>query len=130
MKKIILLAAVAIAATSCQESLEDRAAREAQDFTRKNCPMKLGNGITTDSLVFDKTTLTLHYCMTVSGPADTTAIQNTTIRKDMIDGLKGNTSVRGYKDAGYNFMYTFYSEKHKGQKLYEINITQKDYSTK
>lgn len=130
MKKIILFAAVALAAASCQESLEDRAAREAQEFTRKNCPMKLGNGITTDSLVFNRTSHTLHYCMTVSGPADTTAIRQTTIQKDMIDGLKGNTSVRSYKDAGYNFMYTFYSEKHKGMKLYEINITPKDYSTK
>ena len=62
MKKIILFAAaVAMLAVSCQESLEDRAAREAQEFTRKNCPMKLGNGITTDSMVFDKVTLTLHY---------------------------------------------------------------------
>lgn len=131
MKKIILFAAAAaMLAVSCQESLEDRAAREAQEFTRKNCPMKLGNGITTDSMVFDKSTLTLHYCMTISGQADTTAIRNTDIKKDMVEGLKGNTAVRPYKDAGYNFQYTFYSEKHKGLKLYEVKITKKDYSTK
>lgn len=127
MKKILLAAVAALSMTACQESLEDRAAREAWEYTRKNCPRKVSDMITNDSLTFDKSTRTLHYYMTVSGAADTTAIRESQLRHDMIEGLKGTTSVRNYKDAGFNFMYTFYSTKHPGTKTYEINITPKDY---
>lgn len=128
MKKILMLASVALLAASCQESLEDRAAREARDFTRKNCPVKQSDVITTDSLVFDKATLTLHYCLSLSGAADTTAIRKDELRRDMVKALKGNTSIKKYKEAGYNFRYTFYSTKHKGMTLYDVNITKKDYT--
>lgn len=129
MKKILLLAAVALAAASCQESLEDRAAREAREFTRKNCPAKTSDVVTTDSLVFDEPTLTLHYCMSVSGAADTTAILRDQLRRDMVAALKGNTAIQRYKEAGYNFKYTFHSTKHRGKVLYETTITPKDYNT-
>ena len=114
---------------SCQESLEERAAREAREFTRKNCPMKIDEGLTTDSLVFDEPTLTLHYCMTLSGKLDTTAILKDEMRRSMVDNVKGNMALRPYKEAGYSFMYTFYSEKHKGMKIFETKIAKKDYAT-
>ncbi len=129
MKKMILLAAAAICAVSCQESLEERAAREAREFTDKNCPAKMSDAVTTDSLVFDAPTLTLHYCMSVSGPADTTAILKDQLRRDMVAALKGNTAIQRYKEAGFNFKYTFCSTKHKGEVLYETTITPKDYGT-
>lgn len=127
MKKILLLASAALLAASCQESLEERAAREARDFTRKNCPVKLSDVMTTDSLVFDKQTLTLQYYLSVSGSADTTAILKDQLRKDMVESLKGNTSIQKYKEAGYNFKYTFCSTKHKGSILFETTISKKDY---
>ena len=96
-----------IALSACQESLEDRAAREAKEYTEKNCPVQINEAIVTDSMTFDKQTLTLHYYLSVKGPADTTAIANSEIKEDMIKALRGTTSVRPYKEAGYNFMYTF-----------------------
>ncbi len=127
MKKFLFLASAAIVLAACQESLEERAAREARDFTRKNCPVKLSDVITTDSLVFHENTLTLHYCLSLSGVADTTAILKDELRKDMVKALKGNMAIQKYKEAGYNFRYTFYSTKHKGQILYDANFTPKDY---
>ena len=128
MKKTIILAAATVCLAACQESLEDRAAREAQEFTRKNCPVQVTEVLTNDSLAFDRQTLTLHYFYTLSGAADTTAIQQTDLRSDMVKQLKGTTSVRPFKEAGYNFMYTFHSAKNKGKVLYEVNITKKDYN--
>ena len=128
MRKTIMIAAAAMALAACQESLDDRAAREAREFTEKNCPVQISEAITTDSLTFDKQTKTLHYYLSVRGVADTTAIAGSDVHADMIKSLKGNTSVRAYKEAGYNFMYTFFSTKHSGKKLYEINITKQDYN--
>ena len=126
-RKTIMLAAAALALSACQESLEDRAAREAKEYTEKNCPVQINEAIVTDSMTFDKQTLTLHYYLSVKGPADTTAIANSEIKEDMIKALRGTTSVRPYKEAGYNFMYTFHSTKHPGKKLFETNITKNDY---
>lgn len=128
MKKILLAASLVVALCSCQESLEERAAREANDFTRKNCPVKISDVLTTDSLVFDKATHTLHYCLSVSGSADTTVIRKDVLRADMVKSLKSNTAIRNYKDAGYTFKYTFFSTKHRGMVLCEVIITNKDYS--
>ena len=89
--------------------------------------MQINEAIVTDSMTFDKQTLTLHYYLSVKGPADTTAIANSEIKEDMIKALRGTTSVRPYKEAGYNFMYTFHSTKHPGKKLFETNITKNDY---
>ena len=127
MKKFLFLASAAILLTACQESLEDRAAREASEFTRKNCPVRISDVITIDILVFDKSTLTLRYCMTANGVADTTALSKTTLRQDMVKALKGNPQIRPYKEAGYKFRYSFFSAKHKGQILYDITISKKDY---
>ena len=109
-----MLAAAALALSACQESLEDRAAREAKEYTEKNCPVQINEAIVTDSMTFDKQTLTLHYYLSVKGPADTTAIANSEIKEDMIKALRGTTSVRPYK-------------KHPGEKLFETTITKNDY---
>lgn len=130
MKKFLLLAMTAVLAASCQESIEDRAAREAREFTRKNCPMRISDVVTTDSLVFDKDTKTLHYYMSLKGDADTTALLKDNIRKSMVEGVKGNTETRPYKDAEFNFQYTYYSTKHNGQILCDVKITPKDYKQK
>lgn len=129
MKKILLLAALAITAASCQESLEDRAEREAREFTEKNCPVQLTSAITSDSLVFERDTKTLHYYMSVRGDADTIPLQYSgNIEEDMIMAIKSNTSVIPYKEARYKFKYTYLSTKHPGQVIYEMTITADEYT--
>ena len=53
MKKIIVFATLALFMVSCQESLEDRCAREAKEYTDKNCPAKMDTNIIMDSLTFE-----------------------------------------------------------------------------
>ena len=59
MKKCILGVLSILTLCACHESLEDRAAREAADFTKKNCPMKVSEGITIASMVFGRALITL-----------------------------------------------------------------------
>ena len=61
MKKYWILAIIAYMSTACQESLEDRCARESKEYTKKNCPVKIDNNTTLDSLTFERETHTLHY---------------------------------------------------------------------
>ena len=85
MKKIWLFVVFALLLAACQESLEDRCAREAKDYTRKNCPVKLDNTTTLDSMTFERETHTLHYYYRLTGVAD----QDTLLQQiDMVGMLK------------------------------------------
>ena len=55
---------------SCHESLEERAARECKEYTERNCPQQLGNGVVYDSLTFEIPTQTVHHHYSVTGEAD------------------------------------------------------------
>ena len=113
---------------ACQETLEERCVREAKEYTKKNCPAPIGNGVTIDSMSFDVATHTLIYLYTLDGAADdSTVIHNSNPKDLMLQQLKNATSMKPYKDAGYNFRYTYYSTKHKGTKLFEVTFQEKDY---
>ena len=46
---------------SCQETLEERAEREAHDYTEKHCPAPIAYQVTMDSMTFDKASHTFAY---------------------------------------------------------------------
>ena len=128
MKKIWLFVVFICLFTACQESLEDRCAREAQEYTRKNCPIKLDNTTILDSMTFERTTHTIHYYYRLTGVADNDSILQ------MIDAigplkqeLKNATSLRIYKENKYRFAYTFHSEKDPQKVLIDVVFTDKDY---
>ena len=54
-KKLIYIGIFASLLVSCTESLEDKAAREAKEYTEKYCPTPYVNDARTDSAAFDKT---------------------------------------------------------------------------
>ena len=128
MKKLLLLMSCAALFTACHESLEERAAREAEEFTRKNCPVPVSKYIVNDSMTYDEATRTIHYYYTIKGEADTTAIDWSIAKPELIKGVKAATHIRIYKENGFNFAYTYYSSKHKGKKLVDVTITPKDYN--
>lgn len=116
--------------TACQESLEDRCAREAKDYTAKKCPAPIGENITIDSLVFERSTHTMCYFYTLTGIADSKeAVDKSDPRNVLLNGIKNSTSVKAYKDAGYNFKYTYYSAKEKGKVLYTVTFKKGDYKS-
>lgn len=117
-----------ITLSSCQESLEDRCAREAREYTEKKCPARISENTTIDSMTFDKATHTVHYHYTISGQGDDPEVmKKLNPRQVLIDEIKNSTSVRSFKEAGYSFAYTYYSASNKGKKLFDVLIKEKDY---
>ena len=128
MKKLCMIASFALFLTACQESLEERCAREAKEFTRKNCPSKIEKNINIDSLTFERETHTLHYYYTLTGNADREGVMEEINGLDILkENLKNSTAMKVYKENHYNFTYTYHSEKDPKKVLLEVTLTDKDY---
>ena len=128
MKKFWVLSVIMLLLTACQESLEDRCARETKEYTRKNCPAKMDNNIILDSLTFEKETHTLHYHYKLTGFADQDSIvKNIDAVNVLKKELKNTTTLKLYKDNHYRFAYTFRSEKNPEKILIDVVFTDKDY---
>jgi hypothetical protein len=128
MKKLLVFATLVLFIASCQESLEDRCAREAKQYTAKNCPVRMDKNIIMDSLTFEKATHTLHYYYRLTGLADKDGALDSIDAKSLLKNeLKNSTSMKTYKDNGYNFAYTYHSEKDPNKVVFEAIFTEKDY---
>ncbi len=129
MKKALYLLLCAIMMTGCQESLSDRAAREAKEYTKKNCPIVISPVMTLDSMTFDKGTTTFTHYYTVSGVADDQAHVDQVkdkMRADLNTELHANTSLRIFKDAGYAYRYIMLSQS-SGKTLFDTTLKKEDY---
>ncbi len=127
MKKFLIFIVFTVLFTACQESLEDRCAREAKEYTRKNCPVKLDNTTTLDSMTFERETHTLHYYYRLTGLADQDSIQRPFLVDMLRNELKNTTSLRVYKENKFRFAYTYHSEKNPQKVLLDVVFTEKDY---
>ena len=128
MKKLCVLSAIMLLLTACQESLEDRCAREAKEYTRKNCPAKMDNNIILDSLTFERETHTLHYYYKLTGLADQDSlVKNLDAVNILKEELRNTTTLKLYKDNHYRFAYTYRSEKNPEKVLLDVLLTDKDY---
>jgi hypothetical protein len=128
MKRIVFLLAIVALLAACQESLEDRCAREAKEYTEKKCPTLVIKDVTLDSLRFEKASHTLQYCYTLGGVLDdSAALRQHDLRGSLLKELKNSTAMQQYKDAGYTFRYTYYSHNQPGMLLYDAIYREKDY---
>ena len=127
MKKLLIIATMAaLVCTSCQESLEDKCAKEAAEFTSKKCPSRIDENTQIDSMTFDKSTHTLAYWYHLTGNADNPEIfKRVNLRKSLIEQIKNSTSMQDYKDAGYTFRYVYRSQK-ENQVYFDATVTKKD----
>ena len=99
MKKFWILAAICTLLAGCRESLEDRCAREAKEYTEKNCPTRMDKNIILDSMAFERDTHTLHYYYTLTGFADRDGVMEEVDAKGALkEDLKNSTSLRVYKE--------------------------------
>ena len=129
MKKIVSFLLPLILFSACQESLEKRAARTLQDYTEKNCPMQLSETIMMDSCAFEPEGHIMHYYYTLMGAMDNDSTLNKeAMRKLLVEALRNETSTRTYKEAGYSFNYSYYSQKERGKLIFETTMTTEDYS--
>ena len=127
MRKIAVLALSVLLFAACQESLEERAAREARQYTEKNCPAPLGEYIVMDSMSFDPSTHTLCYDYRFLGVMDTVAQHPEEMRERLLSALKNATALRLYKEEGYRFRYVYHSQKRPDVVLFEAEFGKDDY---
>lgn len=130
-KQTIIFIVCMILISSCQqESIEKRAAREAKEFTEKNCPTPPQNNSILDSIIFDETSRTLTRYFTMVGSADNADAyigRNSEFHQVLVDDVKNNTNIYAYKEAGFTFAFVYRSQKEKDRILYQDRITANDY---
>ena len=131
MRKTIFCAMVAaVMLTGCQESLEQRAVREAQEYTQKHCPEKQDEFSILDSITFDIATHTLTQHITLIGGADSPekiADRRDMLHEIMVEAIRNDTNYKKFKDAGYSFRFIARGEHRKDTVLYDQTITAEDY---
>ena len=129
MKKIFILTLAGILLVSCQESLEERAAREAREMTENKCPMPIGDNMMLDSIVFDIPTLTQSQYFRFTGDNDNDSVvcvlQNA--KQALVAELKNSPSYKPLMEKGVNFHYIYRSNKNPEKIYLEMTLTKEDY---
>lgn len=128
MKRFILPFFAALLLVSCQENIEEKALRETKEYTRKNCPMKINDNVVIDSMTFERDSRTICYYYSMLGTADTTAIDKSSAREQLVRGIIESTSIRKYKENNFSFSYSYFSTKHKGKLLLNVVVKPEDYN--
>jgi hypothetical protein len=124
---LVLLLTMSI--SSCQESLEKRAAREAAEFTQKSCPTPERDNTITDSMLFDIPTHTFIHYYRLTGPADNAERmvgREGELHNVLVNAVRNNMSIKRYKDAGYTFRYVYRSQKD-GNVLFDTTVKPEEY---
>lgn len=124
---LVLLASMTM--MSCQESLEDRAEREAREYTLRNCPTPPENNVITDSLVFDKATKTQYYYLTFVGELDNETLMEEfkdKLDKGLLEQTRSNPQLKIFQEAGFTFAYVCRS-KATGKVILNLKYTPEDY---
>ena len=127
-KKLILIFALALF-TACQEKMEERAARDAQKITEKNCPMPLGDdgNVILERVEFDIPTLTWKEYLLLDFPEEGRKLDNTEIKDGLVTELKNTPSYKPYVENGFNFQYVYCRMSNPKDTLINITLTTKDY---
>lgn len=129
-RTLICFALAAVLFWGCHESLADKAARQCREFTERNCPQQLQNGMIYDSLTFDRQSLTIHYWYTITGPGDNAELisrQRQKLRSTLLESIKSDVQSVKYKEAGFAFAVTCHSGKAPNQVLLDERFTEKEY---
>lgn len=116
---------LALVFTACQESMEQRAVREAREYTERMCPTPVYNDTRTDSVTFDVDSRTYTYhCSFHNNLDDSLAINNIKdqLNKQLKLALTDATNIKSYKEAGFNFQYICRSAKHPETILYQATF--------
>ena len=115
---------------SCQESLEDRAVREASEYNKKFCPMRVNPNTVLDSITFDKATHTKASFFTLEGKADDlsyTQDNASSLREALVADIKNSPNEKIFKEAGISYRFVYRSASDKKVVLFETTIKKEDY---
>ena len=114
MKKLIYAVAFVALLASCTESLLDKAAREAKEYTEKFCPTPYVNDSRTDSAAFDKNTKVYTYYITLRNKADNKQAIDANkekLHKLQKQALDNNPGLKKYKEEHFTFRFIYHSAK-------------------
>ncbi|UKK61066.1 hypothetical protein L6468_08610 [Prevotella communis] len=132
MKNILLFATALLLLTSCQESLEEKAAREAREVTESKCPMPIGDNMYLDSIVFDIPTLTQTQYFRFTGNSDNDStveniVSNNDLKGTLVKELKNTPSYKALMNKGISFRYIYGSTAEPEKTYIDITVTKEDY---
>lgn len=126
MKKALFLSAVISLLAGCQhETVDDRTAREAAEYTKQMCPTPIENFTRTDSLVFNRATRTLiYYCAFCDKMDDEkmVALNRNKLVEGLKAGIKNDIGLKTYLEAGIHVMYVVHSTKEPQKVLFKEQI--------
>ena len=114
MKKILFGIMTLALMASCTESMEDRAVREAREYTEKVCPTPYINDSRTDSAVFDKDSRTYIYYLSLRNKADNKQVieaNKNKLHKIQKEALDNNPGLKKYKEEHFTFRFVYHSAK-------------------
>ncbi len=117
---------------SCNfENFDQRCAREAREFTEKQCPRRADQYTVMDSLTYDMSSRTFHYYYTLEGLLDNDSVMTQKVYEDFKDVLYKNVcnsvELKSYKEKDINFSYCYYS-KSSGTVRLQVLFTPEDYN--
>jgi hypothetical protein len=132
MKKILLFTTAILLLTACQESLEEKAAREAREVTESTCPMPIGDNMYLDSIVFDIPTLTQTQYFRFTGNSDNDStveniVSNNDLKGTLVKELKNTPSYKALMNKGISFRYIYGSTAESEKTYIDITVTKEDY---
>ena len=116
---------------SCQESLEERAAREAREVTESKCPMPIGNNMVMDSVVFDIPSRTQTQYFRFTGDSDNdsvaTLLTGVNVKEVLVKELKNAPNYKALMKRGVNFRYVYRSTQNPEKVYLQTLLTKEDY---
>ena len=128
MKKIYLFLTFTFLLAACQESLEERAAREARVMTETKCPMPIGDNMLLDSVVFDIPTLTQTQYFRIYGDLDNDSLfESVDTHTLLLNELKNSPSYKALIERGIDFRYVYHSTANPDVILLDLTLTPEDY---
>lgn len=143
MKKVplvlTLLAGFALLAVSCQESKEKRYAREAQEYTERNCPQPITSDgvVVLDSLCYSSPggdtpngMLTYHYSVNTDATGVALLLaQRDRLYNSLLNAIKNNVEMRKTKEDGLTIRH-IYRTSNQAEPVFDFYFTQQDYQQK
>jgi hypothetical protein len=128
MKRIVFFVAALLLLAACQESIEERAAREAREMTEAKCPMPIGNNMMLDSIVFDIPSHTQSQYFRVLGEIDNESLLRSMDTKSLlVSELKNNPSYLPLMERNVVFHYVYRSGSDTEKVLLDLTLTSDDY---
>lgn len=133
---LLCLCGFVLLSQSCQESREDRYAREAREYTERNCPQTITSDgvVTLDSLCYsipdtEEPEGMLTYYYSVHTDATGVAVllaQRDKLYASLLSAIKNNVDMRKTKEDGLTIRHLYRTDS-QIDPIFDFRFTKEDY---